>query len=131
MARHAQSYIFAFFVNILLQYTLYVNKCKVKLMDSDAIKTTSLSTVYSKEWASVIKRLLKTVMVKQDLSYKDLSYRLRQIGTDQSPDNLRNKINKGVLGAQLLLQIIYVCDERIDNREIEELLTLIQTTPDK
>ena len=100
-------------------------------MNPDTINAASMSTVYSKEWAGVIKRLLKTVMAKQDLSYKDLSYRLRQIGTDQSPDNLRNKINKGVLGAQLLLQIIYVCDERIDNREIEELLTLIQTTPDK
>ncbi len=96
-------------------------------MTPDATEIANLSTVYSKQWAGVIKRLLKTVMAKQDLSYKDLSNRLRQIGTDQSADNLRNKINRGILGAQLFLQIIYVCDERIDNDEIKELLTLIQT----
>ncbi|MDH3693304.1 MAG: DUF6471 domain-containing protein [Gammaproteobacteria bacterium] len=97
-------------------------------MNPDTINAASMSTVYSKEWAGVIKRLLKTVMAKQDLSYKDLSYRLRQIGTDQSPDNLRNKINKGVLGAQLFLQIIYVCDEHVDRDGIKELLALAQRT---
>lgn len=66
---------------------------------------TDLST---KEWRNLVQRLIKIEMSRQDVRYQELSERLAAIGVSQSADNLRNKVNKGILGADLLLQIMSV-----------------------
>ncbi|MDN4503749.1 DUF6471 domain-containing protein [Alteromonadaceae bacterium BrNp21-10] len=69
------------------------------------------------EWRQLVQRLLKAEMSKRGVKYQDLSTRLCSIGVNQSADNLRNKVNKGILGADLLLQIMFVLNVRHIARE--------------
>jgi len=71
----------------------------------------------SADWRQLVQRLLKAEMSKRGIKYQDLSDRLLAIGIRQSADNLRNKINKGILGADLLLQILFVLNVRKVGRE--------------
>ena len=52
----------------------------------------------SPDWRQLVQRLLKAEMSKRGVKYQDLSNRLSSIGVNQSADNLRNKVNKGILG---------------------------------
>lgn len=69
------------------------------------------------DWRQLVERLLKAEMSRRGVKYQDLSDRLSSIGIDQSADNLRNKVNKGILGADLLLQIMFVLNVRRIARE--------------
>lgn len=69
------------------------------------------------QWRQVVQRLLKAEMSKRGVKYQELSDRLARIGVNQSADNLRNKVNKGILGADLLLQIMYALNIRRIERE--------------
>ena len=69
------------------------------------------------DWRQVVQRLLKAEMSRRGVKYQDLSARLNSIGINQSADNLRNKVNKGILGADLLLQIMYVLNMRKIERD--------------
>ncbi|WP_438863598.1 DUF6471 domain-containing protein [Neptunicella sp.] len=69
------------------------------------------------DWRQLVQRLLKAEMSRRGVKYQDLSDRLSSIGIDQSADNLRNKVNKGILGADLLLQIMFVLNVRRIERE--------------
>jgi hypothetical protein len=60
----------------------------------------------SAAWRQTVERLLKAEMSKRAVKYQDLSERLAAVGITQTADNLRNKINKGILGADLLIQIL-------------------------
>lgn len=71
----------------------------------------------SADWRQLVQRLLKAEMSKRGIKYQDLSDRLLAIGIHQSADNLRNKVNKGILGADLLLQILFVLNVRKVGRE--------------
>jgi len=76
----------------------------------------------SADWRQVVQRILKAEMSKRGTKYQDLSDRLNTIGVNQSADNLRNKVNKGILGADLLLQIMYVLNMRkIERDEIVDI----------
>lgn len=83
-------------------------------------------------WRQLVQRLIKAQMSRRGVKYQDLSERLTQIGIDQSADNLRNKVNKGILGADLLLQIMFVLNARPIERE--EILDIFKemgvTLPD-
>lgn len=68
-------------------------------------------------WRQLVQRLIKAQMSRRGAKYQDLSERLAHIGIDQSADNLRNKVNKGILGADLLLQILFVLNARPIERE--------------
>ncbi|MBO1256512.1 hypothetical protein J3L16_12540 [Alteromonas sp. 5E99-2] len=57
-------------------------------------------------WRDSVSRLIKSEMSAKGVKYQDLSTRLAALGVNQSADNLRNKINKGILGADLLIQIL-------------------------
>jgi len=61
-------------------------------------------------WRETVSRVIKSEMSARGVKYQDLSIRLSAMGIQQSADNLRNKINKGILGADLLIQIL-VCLE--------------------
>ena len=79
------------------------------------------------DWRKVVKRLLKAELAKKGIKYQDLSDKLSAVGVDQSADNLRNKINKGILGSDLLFQIIFVLNiKQIKCEDIEEMLTDMQ-----
>lgn len=75
-------------------------------------------------WRQTVARIVKSEMSVRGVKYQALSQRLLDIGVEQSADNLRNKVNKGIMGADLLLQILYVLKARpIDSTTLEEILT--------
>ncbi|WP_373318491.1 DUF6471 domain-containing protein [Alteromonas salexigens] len=69
------------------------------------------------DWREVVQRVVKSEMSMRGVKYQGLSERLAAIGVVQSADNLRNKINKGIMGADLLLQVLYVLNARPLNTE--------------
>lgn len=82
-----------------------------------------MSGATTKVWRNAVQRLLKTEMSRHDVRYQELSERLAAVGVEQSADNLRNKINKGILGADLLLQIVSVLNVKtISMVDIAELI---------
>ena len=63
--------------------------------------------VSTPEWSQAIKGTLRAEMVRRSVTYADLSNLLdARFGTQQSESNLKAKINKGVMGAQLFVQIL-------------------------
>lgn len=85
-------------------------------------ESTNREIAGNKEWRQLVERLIKGEMSRRGVKYQDLSQRLASIGINQSADNLRNKINKGILGADLLLQIMYVLNFRkIDRDDLQDL----------
>ncbi|MGJ8680971.1 DUF6471 domain-containing protein [Paraglaciecola sp.] len=85
----------------------------------------------SADWRQLVQRLLKAEMSKRGTKYQDLSDRLAQIGIHQSADNLRNKVNKGIMGADLLLQIMYVLNmRRIERDDIIDIFADLGSTLD-
>jgi len=77
----------------------------------------------STQWRHLVQRLLKAELSKKGVKYQDLSDKLLAVGVAQSADNLRNKVNKGILGADLLLQIMYVLNiKQIRYEDIAEML---------
>ena len=78
-------------------------------------------------WRQTVARVVKSEMSVRGVKYQALSQRLEEIGVEQSADNLRNKVNKGIMGADLLLQILYVMNARpLDAALLEEILTDLQ-----
>lgn len=62
------------------------------------------------------------------VKYQMLSDRLAGIGINQSADNLRNKVNKGIMGADLLLAILMVLNAKgIDADNLAEILADLQS----
>ncbi|GAA6184245.1 MULTISPECIES: DUF6471 domain-containing protein [Alteromonadaceae] len=87
---------------------------------------------HNANWRQVVQRIIKAEMSKRGVKYQDLSDRLNTIGITQSADNLRNKVNKGILGADLLLQIMYVLKmRRIEREDIIELFADMQISLDE
>ncbi|WP_414828071.1 DUF6471 domain-containing protein [Alteromonas sp. H39] len=75
------------------------------------------------DWRQVVQRVVKSEMSMRGVKYQGLSERLAEIGVDQSADNLRNKINKGIMGADLLLQVMMVLNARpLSTDTVREIL---------
>ena len=84
-------------------------------------------TIPSTDWRELVSRLVKSEMTKRKIRYDELSKRLAEHGTVQTADNLRNKVNRGIMGADLLLQIVFVLNIRqIDRSLLEEILKEIE-----
>lgn len=80
-------------------------------------------SIPSADWRELVSRLVKSEMTKRKVRYDELSKRLAEHGTVQTADNLRNKVNRGIMGADLLLQIMYVLNIRqIERSVLEEIL---------
>ncbi len=76
----------------------------------------------SVNWRLVVQRLIKSEMSLKGVRYQDLSDKLAEIGVQQSADNLRNKVNKGILGADLLLQLMFVMDiKKIERERLKDI----------
>lgn len=94
------------------------------MSNKDNKTVSGLNTSTTSDWRQLVQRILKAEMSKRGTKYQDLSDRLNQIGISQSADNLRNKINKGIMGADLLLQIMYVLNmRRIERDDIVDIFT--------
>lgn len=79
------------------------------------------------DWRILISRLIKSEMSKRDVRYEELRKKLDAIGTKQSTSNLRNKINRGILGADLFVQILFVLNvTQLERATIVEILDNIQ-----
>lgn len=77
----------------------------------------------SADWRELVSRLIKSEMTKRKLKYDDLSRLLEAHGTRQSAANLRNKINRGILGADLFIQLVLVLNmKKLDRESILEIL---------
>lgn len=80
------------------------------------------SSVSQAEWREVVSRVVKSEMSKRKLKYEDLSQMLEKTGTIQTSANLRNKINRGIMGAELFIQILIVLDlKRLDIDSIRDI----------
>ena len=102
----------------LVTYTLF--------MQSAANNQTSCT--HDSKWATGVSRLIKANMAATGVSYADLSERLKRLGTHQSPENLRVKINRGNFGAQLFVQLLIVLDKtEIDLKELENIVKNVIT----
>lgn len=74
------------------------------------------------DWRELVSRLIKSEMSKRKLKYDQLSQGLAEIGTEQTAANLRNKINRGILGADLFIQILLVMEvSSIDRNTLLEI----------
>lgn len=71
----------------------------------------------SAAWRELVSRLIKSEMSKRKLKYEELSQLLEAQGTLQTAANLRNKINRGILGADLFVQILIVLNVQQLTRE--------------
>jgi hypothetical protein len=81
------------------------------------------NTQSSIDWRELVSRIIKSEMTKRKLKYSDLSELLKAQGTIQSSANLRNKINRGIMGADLFLQLLLVMKvKQLDRDSILEIL---------
>ena len=78
-------------------------------------------------WRMVVQRLIKSEMSLKGIRYQELSDKLGEIGVQQTADNLRNKVNKGILGADLLVQLMFVMDvKKVEKDKIKEIVKNLQ-----
>ncbi|MEX6455986.1 DUF6471 domain-containing protein [Moraxella osloensis] len=70
-------------------------------------------TMTDDDWKHKAKGLLKSEIVKRNLSYVDVAERLKQLGIEETPQNISNKIARGTFGAIFMLQVLTAigCDE--------------------
>lgn len=81
----------------------------------------------SPNWRMVVQRLIKSEMTLKGVKYQELSDRLKEVGVQQTADNLRNKVNKGILGADLLVQIMYVMDvKKVEKDRVKDIIKNLQ-----
>lgn len=74
------------------------------------------------EWREVVSRFVKSEMSKRKMKYEDLSQLLEKTGTVQTSANLRNKINRGIMGAELFLQVLIALDvKQLDMDSIRDI----------
>ncbi|MBQ0756085.1 MAG: hypothetical protein KBT66_05390 [Amphritea sp.] len=80
--------------------------------------------ISSTDWRELVSRLIKSEMTKRKLKYDDLSLLLEAHGTRQTSANLRNKINRGIMGADLFIQLLIAMNvKQLDQESILDILT--------
>ncbi|MCJ8299293.1 MAG: DUF6471 domain-containing protein [Pseudomonadales bacterium] len=76
------------------------------------------------DYRELISRIVKSEMSKRKIRYEDLSQLLAAHGTVQSSANLRNKINRGIMGADLFIQLFLVLNvKQLDRDSILEIVS--------
>jgi len=79
------------------------------------------------QWGKVVSRFIKSEMAVKGLKYKDLQRLLEKLGTRQTDSNLRQKINRGQLSAQLFLQLLVVLDiQQLELSKIKQIVKYLQ-----
>ncbi len=67
-----------------------------------------------------IQDLIRTEKARRKLTFEEISQRLRQYGIHQTPTNLRTKLGRGDMSAQLFLALMKVLELR--SLRLEELV---------
>ncbi len=81
------------------------------------------------DYRELISRIVKSEMSKRKIRYEDLSQSLADLGTIQTSANLRNKINRGIMGADLFIQLILVLNvKQIDRESILDIVSSLHDT---
>lgn len=60
------------------------------------------------DWSAEVKNALKGELKRRGVSYQDLADRLSEIGLNESPANIANKISRGGFSAVFLFQCLKV-----------------------
>ena len=68
----------------------------------------------SKDWQSTVKGLLKAELKRRNLSYRDLTKKLHDIGVEDNERNVANKVARGSFTAVFFIQ----CMEAIGAKTI-------------
>ncbi len=85
--------------------------------------------LHDPKWALAVSRLVKAQMAATGTTYASLSQALNTMGTLQTPENLRVKINRGNFGAQLFVQLFLVMGKsEISLRDIEQIAEISTKT---
>jgi len=74
------------------------------MMDSIIESGDSVVISRTKDWQARVKGLLKAELKRRDLSYRDLTDRLRVIGVKDNERNISNKIARGTFTAVFFMQ---------------------------
>jgi hypothetical protein len=70
----------------------------------DAFTSWKAIAMSDDQWADKAKRLLRAEMVKRGVSYEQLAERLHEMGIEETPVNIRNKVARGKFMASFLLE---------------------------
>ena len=58
------------------------------------------------DWERRVQTLLKVELTKRNLTYKQLSEKLAELGVVESEPNIRNKLSRGTFSAVFLIQCL-------------------------
>ncbi len=58
------------------------------------------------DWACQVKGLIKGELKRRNVSYQALSDKLKEMGINETPENIANKISRGKFTAVFLLQCL-------------------------
>ena len=58
------------------------------------------------DWERRVQTMLKVEMTKRNLTYKQLSEKLAELGVVESEPNIRNKLSRGTFSAVFLIQCL-------------------------
>ena len=67
------------------------------------------------DWEKRVQTLLKVELAKRNLTYKQLSDKLAELGVVESEPNIRNKLSRGTFSAVFLIQ----CLEAMGSRSLQ------------
>lgn len=57
-------------------------------------------------WVNLVKGILRSEMTRRQVTYDQLAERLKAIGVDDTPVNLRNKVARGGFSASFFVQCL-------------------------
>lgn len=77
---------------------------------------------------TALSRFVKAEMAKKGFKYKDLQEKIRSQNIELSEANLRGKINKGLIPADLLIMILIALDVEVLN--VSDLMKLTASVED-
>ncbi len=81
----------------------------------------------SSEWRILISRFIRSEMQIRCIRLKELRDKLAENGVDIKENNLRNKIHRGIMGADMFVQILHAMGSRTpEEAEIEKFLASIR-----
>ena len=58
------------------------------------------------DWERKVQTMLKVELTKRNLTYKQLSEKLAELGVIESEPNIRNKLSRGTFSAVFLVQCL-------------------------
>jgi len=59
------------------------------------------------DWKRYAKTLLKSEIARKDMNFIEVSERMKELGIEESPQNISNKIARGSFSATFMLQVLH------------------------